>query len=436
MTTFVAIAAVMVIVACAWVLVPLLRDRRAENVEGYASNLAILRDQLAELDSERSRGVLGDAQYEQAKTELERRVLDEARGPTAEAGAAPRAVTWTAALLGVLLPVGAAVIYVGVGSPEAVSLAGFKEKAQSGKHPMSRNDVEAMVAKLAERMEKDPGNFEGWVTLGRSYYVMQRFPEAARAYARAVEIVPDNADLLADYADTLAVAQGRSLEGKPLEAIERALKLDPGQWKALALAGTAAFDRQDYAKAVAYWERLRTSVPPDSEIARSIGESIAEARALGGLAPPAKAAPADPPTAKVATAKPSPAAAPPAGSPAPSTGPAGARVAGTVRLAPALAARAAPEDTVYIFARAATGPRMPLAILRKQVKDLPASFTLDDSMAMLESLKLSGQSDVVVGARVSRSGSATPQSGDLEGVSAAVKVGTTGIAIVIDSARP
>jgi len=194
--------------------------------------------------------------------------------------------------------------------------------------------------------------------------------------------------------------------------VRRALEIDPDHWKALALAGTAAFERKDYRQAVAYWERLQRLVPPDSEIGRSVNASIAEAQELGDTKAAGKAAPK---AAASAT---------------------GARVTGRVSLAQGLVGKAQPTDTVFIFARAAGGPPMPLAVLRKQVKDLPLEFALDDSMAMAPSLKLSGFPEVIVGARISRSGSATPQSGDLQGLSQPVKVGATGVAVVIDTAVP
>ena len=195
--------------------------------------------------------------------------------------------------------------------------------------------------------------------------------------------------------------------GKSLELIERALKADPTHWKALALAGTAAFNRKDYKGAVAYWERMKATVPPGSPIAGSIDASIAEARELGGLQaqPGARQVRPRPSPRRRRRRVPRPQAA---------TLP-GATIGGTVSLAPALAARAAPTDTVFIFARASEGPRMPLAILRKQVKDLPVAFTLDDSMAMAPNFALSNFPSVIVGARISKSGNASPQSGDLEG---------------------
>jgi cytochrome c-type biogenesis protein CcmH len=402
-TLFLLIAAAMVAIAVGCVLVPLLARRAQAGPPPAAANLAVLRDQLAELETDVARGVLAQERYEQARSELQRRVLDEAQADSAQAGTARTAGAWTAAVLAAGIPVGAVVFYLVVGSPSAL----LQQRGDG--HEMTREKVEQMVAQLADRLEKAPDDAEGWRVLGRSYSVMGRYPEAARAYERAAVLIPADAGLLADYADALAMAQGRSMEGKPLELVNRALKIDPDQWKALALAGTAALERKDYKQAIAYWERLRNVLPPGSGMEQSVEVSIAEARALAG----AKTAP-QPKTRATA----------------------GARVAGKVSLAQGLAARAAPTDTVFIFARAASGPPMPLAVLRKQVRDLPLEFTLDDTMAMAPNLKLSDFPDVIVGARVSRSGSATAQSGDLRGQSKPVKLGTTGIAVVIDTAIP
>ena len=303
-----------------------------------------------------------------------------------------------------------------------------------------------MAAKLAAKLEKDPNNPEGWVMLARTYYALKRHAEAASAFERAVALVPDSADVLADYADSVGATQG-GLRGKALELVDRALKADPTHWKALALAGTAAFDRKDYQQAVVYWERMKATVPQGSPLAGSIDASIAEARELGGLKAPPGASPGtcSPRTAVAAApaAGTTAAAAPAGGAPkgVPAAAPAatalpGTAVAGTVSLAPALAGKVSPTDTVFIFARAADGSKMPLAIVKKQVKDLPATFNLDDSMAMAPNFALSNFPSIVVGARVSKSGNAMPQSGDLEGLSPAVKTGATGLAIVIDRTLP
>ncbi len=272
---------------------------------------------------------------------------------------------------------------------------------------MSRTQIESMVERLAERMKENPDDATGWAMLGRSYAVLNRFPEAAAAYANAVKRSPPDAQLLADYADALAMAQGRRLQGEPERLIAQALTIDPRNVKALALAGTVAFENKDFKGAIAHWRKILDVVPPDSDMADSIRDSIADAEKLAG-----------------GPVKPQPA-------PARAAASAPGAVSGTVRLAPALAARVAPSDTVFVFARAVEGPRVPLAVTRKQVRELPAAFTLDDTMAMGAGMKLSDHNRVIVGARISKSGTPMPQPGDFEGLSAPVTVGATGIVLVI-----
>jgi cytochrome c-type biogenesis protein CcmH len=193
------------------------------------------------------------------------------------------------------------------------------------------------------------------------------------------------------------------------------LKIDPNNSKALALAGTAAFDRKDYKTAVSRWEALVRVETANGPLASQVLAGIAEARELGGMAQ----APADTPQAVAASSS-------------QADGGGRAQVAGTVTLASALARHAAPDDTVFVFARAVDGGPMPLAILRKQVKDLPLQFRLDDSLAMSPTAKLSSVPTVIVGARISHSGNAMPQGGDLQGLGAAVAVGSTGLHIEIN----
>ena len=245
------------------------------------------------------------------------------------------------------------------------------------------------------------------------------FAEAAAAYAKAEALFPQDAQLLADYADTLAMAQGQSLQGKPEALVQRALQADGNNLKALALAGTVEFEKRDYAKAVEYWRRMLALLPPDSEMVDSVRASIKEAQDKQGGAPKSSMLAAQ--EKPGGASKSSPVAAK------------SASVSGTVKLAPALAARAAPEDTVFVLARPAQGSRMPLAAVRVKVKDLPMVFSFDDSMAMNPSAKISSFAEVVVAARVSKSGNVMPQGGDLEGVSKPVRPGTAGIAVEIGS---
>lgn len=426
MIIFVVVAAAMLVAACAWVLVPLLRRREIASIDRDASNLAILRDQRAELESDLANGVVSADQYETSRAELDRRVLEEARTAGSAAATPVRSGAWTAAAVGAVMPISAVVLYLALGTPIALLPETHRMAAsdEDGQHAVSPQQIEAMIERVKEKLAREPDNLEGWIVLARTYYATGRAPEAVQAFERAAAIAPNDAALLADYADALGVAQGRSLDGKPAELIERALIADPNHWKANALAGTVAFNRKQYAKAAQYWERVKAGVPPGSPIAGSIDASIAEAKQLAGLPADAKVAAAPPASAPASPPKPSAASV------------ASAKVAGTVKLAPTLAAGVSPDDSVYVFARPADGSRMPLALMRKQVKDLPLAFTLDDSMAMTPSMKLSDHGQVVIGARVSRSGSAMPQSGDLEGLSSPVALGSSGLTLVIDRRLP
>ncbi len=444
MIAFASIAALMVAAALGWVLVPLLRRHGHLGIDRETSNLVLLREQRQELDSDLARGTLTPERYTQAIAELERNVLEETTPADAPAAAGSAiSSTWTAVALAAGIPILSVVLYLALGSRDAFVPVVANAPASAAEHDITPAEIEAMAAQLTAKLQQEPNNAEGWVMLARTYYALKRYPDAARAFERAVTLVPDNAALLSDYADALGSAQGGSLTGKPMELINRALKADPNYWKALALAGTAAFDAKDYRKAVEYWERTKATVPPQSEIAKSIDSSIAEARELGGITalsalpsavPPAPGRPA--PAAPMASAAPATAKGVAGSAPASPAATGSKAVAGTVQLAPALSAQADPGDTVFIFARAAEGPRMPLAILRKQVKDLPYAFTLDDTMAMAPNMALSNFPMVVVDARISKSGTAAPQSGDLEGTSAAVKPGSTGVSVVIANKLP
>jgi cytochrome c-type biogenesis protein CcmH len=299
-----------------------------------------------------------------------------------------------------------------LGHPEAIGQAEQPLSANPAAHEVTPDQIAVMVERLAARLKDKPNDADGWRLLARSYAAIGRFSEAADAYAKASALTPNDPQLLADYADTLAVANGRNLAGKPLELVHTALKLDPNNQKSLALAGTAAFDNRDYLAAIAYWQRLRKTVPTDSDDARSMDANIAEARAaVGGQDTVTK-------SATVSNASRSPAHS--------------AAIAGTVSLSPSVAAKAAPTDTVFIFARAVNGPKMPLAILRMQAKDLPKAFVLDDTMSMGPAMKLSNFQEVMVTARVSKAANATSQRGDLLGSIGPVRVGSRKLRVVID----
>jgi cytochrome c-type biogenesis protein CcmH/NrfG len=217
-------------------------------------NVAIYRDQLRELDADLRAGTLSPEHHEKARREIEARLLEDVEGGT-EAAPAVRPSRTAAGALTVLIPLGALAIYFIVGTPAALSPENVA--ATGAPHAADMKELEVAVERLAARLKDNPDDTEGWIMLARSYKLFSRFPEAAQAYAVAADREPRNAALLADYADVLAMAQGRRLEGEPEKLIARALEADPRNLKALALAGTAAFEKKDYAGAVAQWDRTR-----------------------------------------------------------------------------------------------------------------------------------------------------------------------------------
>jgi len=395
MTWFWISGAALAAAALVLLLRPLLFSGKAGTVRRDEANISIYRDQLGELDADLAAGKLAPADHARSRAELEARLLADVASPeAAEPPAARPAARRRALALGAAVPLFAAALYLAVGNPGAL-------RPGADPHAFDNEQLASLVERLAAKMRENPDDPEGWRLLGRSYGALGRFPESVEAYAKALARNPRDPDLLADLADTLAMTRGERLQGEPEKLVLRALEIDPEHLKSLALAGTAAFERKDYARAERYWRRMLPLVPAGSEDERQIRGSIDEARSLAGSAPPAGSAPR--------------------------------ALQGKVLLSKKLAAQAAPDDVVFIFARAAEGPPMPLAVKRARVRDLPLEFALDDSMAMAPGMNLSAHARVVIGARISKSGTATPQPGDLQGLSAPVANDARGVSVTIDS---
>ncbi len=439
MLTFWFVAALMIVAALAFVLVPLLRGRARSGPSTREANLAVLRGQRQEIEADLASGLLPKDARESALAELAARADEDLEG-AAPAPAAPARKPWvTAALFALLVPAAAIGFYLWVGIPQVTDP---RVLAAAGAAP-GDHQIEQMVAELEARMKRQPDDVEGWMLLARSFAATGKPEKALEAYAHLAKIAPQDASVLADYADALALSRGRNLSGEPTELVMRALQADPRHPKALALAGTAKLNVGDYAASLGYWERLHAVVAPGSEdetqVLGIIEDVRARAAAAGKPQPPSKAlasgapAKAPPPPAAQAPLAPAPAAGAPAAAPA-SAG--GATVSGTVRLAESLRGKAGPTDTLFIYARAASGSRIPLAILRGGAGELPKAFVLDDSMGMTPAARLSTTPSVVVEARVSKSGGAVTQPGDLVGTSAAIAPGAKGVNIVIDKVVP
>lgn len=414
MTGFAFIAAVMLAMVLAFLLVPLLKaSRRNPGADRPAQNLAIYRDQLAELERDLQNRVLGREQYEAGRAELKRRMLEDLAEEPASGGAShesrPAGRRGLAVVLSLFVPLAAVLLYIRIGSPEAVQIADYLGDGQ-----IDRADIERAVRSLATRVEKNPGDMRAWAVLGQFYFSLGRYRDAVGAYERAVQLDSGDPELLVGLALSLHQANGAAAASRADELAAKALAIAPDHPGALALAGGSAFAAGDYQTAIRRWERLLALLPPESPAVSMIKARVAEARTS---ATTANAAARDKEKRAVARAP-------------------RAVLSGTVRLGPALADAVAPQDTLFVYARAVDGSRMPLAVLKRAARDLPLDFTLDDTMAMAGGKSLSGHSEVVLVVRVSKSGGAAPQAGDLQGSTGPVKVGSTGVVVVIDQRVP
>lgn len=408
-----------------------------------------LKHQLHQLQALAQSGALPAEQAQAAQARLERQLLDAvmgsingpAAGPTTTS--TPSAITsdlparassrllWIGMTTFVLL-IGAGT-YAWVGTPAAWQIgpgsitpasataspaAGLAagDPSASAPHALGTEQINQMVDRLAAKLKAAPNNAEGWAMLARSRAALGQFDEAVAAYKQAAAMMPGDAQIFADYADALGAKQGRQLQGEPARLIAKALSLDANNFKALSLSGTLAFEQGDHKGAADLWARALQHAPADSpELTRQVREALQDARQQAALPKPT-------PTTPAAAATPQPRVAAPG------------RVAGTVTLSDAVVGQVAPQDTVFIYAKATQGPKMPLAILRKQVRDLPARFELTDAMAMSTQTPLSSATEVVVTARVSKSGQAMPQPGDWQGQSGKVRMGATNVQVDISQA--
>ncbi|MBL8510900.1 MAG: c-type cytochrome biogenesis protein CcmI, partial [Betaproteobacteria bacterium] len=416
----------------AFVLPPLMRSRpTAAAPSDSASNLAIFRAQKKEIEADCDKGLISSAERDTALAELSARLLEAfpteafpAEAAPVEAAVPPSSKpAWvSAALLAAAIPAVSIVLYTVLGTPAALDPNALNQNAAKATPRAASGPVDAqgaepteadiinMVDNLAEKMKERPDDATGWAVLARSQSALGRYAEAADAFERAVKLSPPDAQLLADYADTLVGTQQGRFDGKPYALIQQALKLDAKNIKVLALAATAEFRMGNRSASIQYWEKLKALLPPDSEDRREVDALIAEVKGE-------KAAPG--------AAKPAPVQV------------AGASVTGQVSIAPELATQVAPGDTLFIFARAVNGPKIPLAVMRIPApKQWPQAFELTDAMAMAPGMNLSAFAEVTIEARISKSGDARPQPGDLEGQSGAVKPGSRDIRLTLSRRVP
>ena len=418
---FWAVAAVFVLVTFAFLLPPLFRKRDISNIVARKDlTVTVYQDQFAELDNDLKNNVISEEQYAQAKIDLEKNLLED-MGKAEKADSDEIEGADNSSPLGNKIGAGIIILVVPIvafslygkwgGGVEAIDPASIPEEVKVAKQKHNQKEsIQKMLVQLEQRLKDDPNDGEGWFMLARSYQFLKRYDDAVMAFEKSLPLGgSQSADVLSSYADAIAMAANRVLTDKAIDVLKQAVAINPTHIKSLWLVGTASYQNKNYSDALKYWERLHAVLEPGSDDANQIAMNIGEVRSLLGLPPM--------PVNTAASAAPVPA------TQAASTAPmSDARVQGNISLSGAIAAKASPEDTVFVFARAATGPRMPLAIIRKQVKDIPFDFTLDDSLAMNATMKISSYPQIIVGARISKTGNAMPQPGDLQGLSGVITV--------------
>lgn len=405
MTVFWTISAAMIIAALGLIAPTLLRRQKSAADSTEQLNVGIAREHLAEITKQKEAGELSDEEFSQARQDLEMALADDLAGTKGAPKEATGAGGGRAALIvsALLIPVITVFTYLQIGSPGLIT--NQPATATAGAHgegdlpPMSE-----LAVKLRERLDANPDNAEGWFLLGRTYMRMQDYTRAAEAYERVVAMLPDEPAALLSLADALTMRDGRKSGPRAIELLEKAVKIDPDSVTALWLLGNSAFDNGNPATALKYWQRAYPLLSGEPEMQSELGRMITNA---GGTVPVSSAPAPLPPIMTTAAAQTTPPA-----TAAPQTD-TGVSITVEVALAPELLDHAEPSDTLFVLARAESGPPMPLAVARHTVGELPLTVTLNDAMAMMPTMKLSSFPRVKVTAKVSKSGQAGSQPGDI-----------------------
>ncbi len=400
MILFLVIAVVLIAIGTTLLLLPFFRSpKQDQNNRGQLqsqASLAILRESMGLLLKERQAGLITDDEFTKQQEELERRTHDEVISDSQQSHAlVTRSIKKLPYFLAVFIPLAVIGLYFIVGNPNAINPPSNPQEQQ----------ILEMVKQLEGRLKTDPNNAQGWVFLARSYGALNRITDAKNAFNKALTLDPKNSDTLADLADLIAY-ENKTMNGPAIDLINQALQINPKNPKALALKGTAAFETADYAQAIKNWELAIPNLGPnDAAFAQGLTASIAEAKKL--LNPKPVAA-----IDQTLT------------------------LSGKVLMSPGLKGLVGPSDVVFIYAKAINGPRLPLAIIKATAGQLPMSFILSDEQSMSPQFKLSQFKEVSLTARVSKSGNAIPEKGDLIGVIPKLKLGEKNIQLIIQDVQP
>lgn len=411
MITFWIFAIAMVVVALIFILRPLLLETNKSDIDRAAQNVAITKERLAELKLELEQETITKEEYEQTKEELEQALLNDVEESVVKSKSTSNEYFTRLARYFLIfsVPVLTIIFYTYLGQPELIEGA-KKRAAAPADHSTTakgkRASIEEMVEKLAARMKDKPDNAEGWYMLGRSYMSMGRYKEAVDALEKTNKIVPNNPAVMLRYADALTMLRGGRLSGKPFELIKKAVEIKPDDQTGLWLLGMGYEEKGEYKKAISYWNLL-IPLLKDNKSIDEVNKLIRAAKKKAGINL------AEVNQLEVTKVQ--------------------ASLKVSVGIDSSMLKNISMDDTVFIFAKAVNGPQMPLAVVRKKVSDLPIEITLDDTMAMIPSMKISNFPNVKVSARISKSGQPGAQSGDIQSESYVVESNQTKIIKLIIS---
>jgi cytochrome c-type biogenesis protein CcmH len=388
MSQFFLISAALVVAFLVPLIITLLRKPPATEASNTRTqNIAIARDRLAELEKTHTSGELSDEEFAQAKQDLQVALAEDInQASEAHATSNNKARYATILLLLICIPVFVSLFYQEVGAPEHLAVIGPGEPAKPLKE---LPPIEELIAQLEQRLQQDPSNAEGWFLLGRTYMKLSQYANAVRAYEQLHKLLPEDATAKLSLADALAMQNGGTITPRSMTLLEETIAIQPDSVTALWLLGQASIQKNQPDKAIGYWQRAYPLLAKQPQAQQQLGQMLAE---LQGTDKPALAAPATTPDN--------------------ADNDAGLLV--EVALDAELLNKVSPQDSLFIYAKAAKGPPMPLAVARKTVADLPIKVRLNDSMAMLPQMRLSNFDQVRVRAHISKNGKANVQAGDLQ----------------------
>ena len=409
---FVLLALGMVLCVAVVLIWVLLKQQKVKTHASQAkANAKVYRTQIEDLDREHESGHIGQEEWQQSRDELSLRLLEDTSASDDPAAKNEKPAMWTAVLLALALPLSAMGLYMWLGEPEALNPMATAKAIDPSGDKADPAELAKMADNLAKKLEAKPDNLQGWVMLGRTYRSLENYDKAIKAYDRALALSADD-DLSLERVEVMAMQRQGNFDGEPWQVIRSILQKDPQNFGALLMAGSASYANGKLADALKYWQQARAPLSPDNPDVAGLDNAIATVQQKLGM-----------PVSQPEVSKPKVAAS-------------GLNIAGQVSLSPALKSKVSPGDVVFVYATPTNGERMPLAVFKSTVAQLPLSFTLDDSTAMTPERKLSTAGEVLVKVRVSKSGNAIPQSGDLAGSIGPVKVGVQGLRLEIKDQVP